>query len=153
MERKAFEEWLEDNLGEYDSHLTKIDYLKGSISYSKPLFIDETILMVIKTPYILNYLTSTCYLDEELLISFFLYDCSTDLVFGHISEFDFEDDWREELLDEIYLVEERMEKSYCPECDFWLLQRENAHGHRFMGCSGFPDCKYSDEIENIYECE
>lgn len=152
MERKDFEFWLNDVLGDYDSYLNNIDYLKGSISYSKPLFIDNTIWMVIRTPYILNYMTNGCYLDEEKLIKFFLYDTQTDLVFGNITEIEFEeDDWKEILLDEIYLVEHRMEKSYCPKCEFWLLERENAYGHKFMGCSGFPDCKYSDEIENIYE--
>lgn len=152
MERKDFEFWLNDVLGDYDSHLNNIDYLKGSISYSKPLIIDNTIWMVIRTPYILNYMTNGSYLDEEKLIKFFLYDTQTDLVFGNITEIEFEeDDWKEILLDEIYLVEHRMEKSYCPVCDFWLLERENAYGHKFMGCSGFPDCKYSDEIEKIYQ--
>lgn len=151
MERKEFELWLEEHLGKFNSHLTKIDYLKGSICYSKPLFIDDTILMVIKTPYVLNYLTSRCYLEDELVLKFFLYDCQTDLMFGNITEIDFDDDWKELLLEEIYLVEERMNKSYCPECEFWLVQRENCYGHRFMGCSGFPECEYSDEIDNIYD--
>jgi hypothetical protein len=151
MNRKEFELWLEKELGHFDSHLIKIDYLKGGISYSKPLFIDSTILMVIKTPYILNYLTSNCYLHDELILKFFLYDCQTDLVFGNITEIEFIDDWKELLLEEIYLVEHRMEKSYCPNCEFWLVQRENIYGHKFIGCSGFPDCDYSDEIENIYE--
>lgn len=152
MNRKELENWLDKELGDYDSHLTKIDYLKGGISYSKPLFIDSTILMVIKTPFILNYFTNSCYLDEELIIKFFLYDCQTDLIFGNISEIELDDDdWKELLLEEIYLVEERMEKSYCPSCDFWLVERQNAYGHKFIGCSGFPDCTFSDEIENIYE--
>lgn len=150
MERKDFEIWLNKELGDYDSHLTKIDYLKGSVSYSKPLFIDSTILMVIKTPFILNYLTNRCSLAENYF-SFFLYDCQTDLMFGKITEVDIDEDWKEVLLDEIYLVEERMEKSYCPKCDFWLLQRQNRYGHSFIGCSGFPDCDYSNEIENVYD--
>ena len=150
MERKDFEIWLNKELGDYDSHLTKIDYLKGSVSYSKPLFIDSTILMVIKTPFILNYLTNRCSLAENYF-SFFLYDCQTDLMFGKVTEVDIDEDWKEVLLDEIYLVEERMEKSYCPKCDFWLLQRQNRYGHSFIGCSGFPDCDYSNEIENVYD--
>ena len=151
MERKGFEIWLNKELGDYDSHLSKIDYLKGSIAYSKPLFTDNTILMVIKTPFMLNYMTSRCDLDNELILKFFLYDCQTDLILGNITEIELDKDWKEILLEEIYLVEERMEKSYCPECDFWLLQRENYYGHKFMGCSGFPYCEFSSEIENIYE--
>lgn len=152
MQRGEFEKWLNENLGEYSSHLTKIDYLKGSISYSKPLFINETIWMVIYTPYVLNYMTNSCKINEENLLKFFLYDTQTDLVFGNITEIEFDEpDWSEILLDNMYLVEERLEKSFCPKCDFWLVERINQHGHKFMGCSGFPDCRYSSEIDKIYE--
>ena len=151
MERKDFEIWLDDFLGEYESHLINLDYLKGAVCYSKPLFSDNTILMVIRTPYILNYLTSSCVNYKDKLLSFFLYDKQTDIVIGEVSEIDFSDDWQDELMEHIYLVEERLEKSYCPECNSFLVQRENGYCHRFMGCSGFPECDFSSEIEDIYE--
>ena len=148
--KSKFDFWLKDVLGEYEITLTPIDYSKWRICYSKPLFIDPTILMVIRPPIILNYMTSSFCMKKHLSFDFFLYDIQTDVIFGHISQLDVYD-WKEDLKEFIFLAEDRMKKSYCPCCDFWLVERENVYGHKFMGCSGFPDCEFSAEIENIFD--
>ena len=63
------------------------------------------------------------------------------------------DNWRELLFYKIILAEETMSRSTCPDCGFWMLERTTQHGHPFMGCSGFPECEYSGEIDDIYDDE
>ena len=37
---------------------------------------------------------------------------------------------------------------YCPDCGEELVERINSEdGEKFLGCSSFPDCKYTEEIE------
>ena len=151
MNRKDFESWLSENIGSYEIELTNEGYFKGSISYTKPLYIDPTILMVIKTPQVLDYLTLSGSLNDELIMRFFLYDIQHDIVFGYISEFDWREDWREDLMFEITNVENRLIQSICPSCNMWLVERENIYGHKFVGCIDFPACDFSSEIDNVYE--
>lgn len=148
--KTQFDSWLSELIGDYEVHLIPIDYSKGRISYSKPLYIDSTILMVIRPPVLLDYMTSRYIMKKDYSFDFFLYDTQTDLIFGHISELDIYD-WRDDLIEHILLAEDRMNKSYCPMCEFWLLERENIYGHKFMGCSGFPECDFSCEIETVFD--
>ncbi len=148
--KKKFDSWIRDVIGEFDTQIIPIDYPYGRIAYYKSLFIDHTIQMVIRPPVVYNYRTGSYCMKKHLSFDFFLYDIQTDVIFGHISELDIYD-WKDDLKEFIFLAEERMKKSYCPCCDFWLVERENVYGHKFMGCSGFPDCEFSAEIDDVYD--
>lgn len=109
--------------------------------------------MVVKPPIFLDTRFNQHFKKEDEPIQFFLYDRETNLVFGCISEIWLGNDWKNKLFYKIITAEDRMKRSECPECNFWLLERTTQHGHRFMGCSGFPDCEYSAEVEEIYDDE
>jgi DNA topoisomerase-1 len=34
----------------------------------------------------------------------------------------------------------------CPECGMALKARRGSTGHRFLGCSGYPKCRYTQPI-------
>jgi len=35
---------------------------------------------------------------------------------------------------------------YCPSCNGTLIQRTSRNGNVFMGCSNFPECRYTERI-------
>lgn len=151
--RKEIELWLDKKIGSYQSDLINDNQFIGGLYYSKPLFCDNTLTMIIKPPIFFDYKKNITYTKTDEPIMFFIYDAQTDLIVGHISEIQINSNWKDKLWNEMILIEERLEKSFCPKCDFWLLERINKHGHRFMGCSGFPDCDFSSEIGDIYFVE
>lgn len=126
---------------------------RQDVSFSKELFGIETMLMVIKPPMYYDPFHRDLYALEGEPIRFFLYDKETDLIVGCISEIWLGTNWQKVLSYKIITAEERMKRSECPECGFWLVERMNKSGHLFMGCSGFPDCEFSSEIDKIYDDE
>jgi hypothetical protein len=137
------------------------DYTKKSLplngrytyvtSYSKALFLYPTIEMVVVSPYLYEVFIDDYILNKEECFYFFLYDLETDIVIGDVVSIDYDDDWRDELEYYIYTAEDRLTKCECPICNFWLVQRANIYGHKFIGCSGFPDCNYSIEIDKLFD--
>jgi len=86
-------------------------------------------------------------------IRFMLYDKETEMILGNISEVSVDEDWENIICYKIYTVEHKIDISTCPKCNFWMVERKNEHGHRFMGCSGYPECDYSIEIDKLYDDE
>lgn len=41
-------------------------------------------------------------------------------------------------------VRESSEQDVCPKCGKKLKLRVNRYGHPFMGCVGYPNCKYCE---------
>ena len=115
-------------------------------SYSLPMINFPTIDLVVFSPYVYNDLYGEYYLNSENSVYFFLYDNETDIVIGDIVSIPFEWDWKEELSFHVYTAEERLSNNECPICNFWLIQKSNKYGHNFLGCSGFPECTFSQEI-------
>ena len=105
--------------------------------------------MVIQSPFIYDRYIDRYSLGEQNYFLFFLYDLETDMIIGEIEEIDFDENWQEELSFSVYDAENKVLKYICPSCDFWLVQRENKYGHRFLGCSGFPECDFSCEIDSL----
>ena len=148
-------------MNEIESHLTKSmgDFCKkispinnsnlSKISYSKNLYKYPTIQMVIVSPLLLNNYNKEYLLKENSRFNFFLYDMETDMIIGEIQEIDFDENWDEELLFSIYDAENKVSKYICPLCEFWLIQRSNKYGHRFLGCCDFPECNFSCEIDDL----
>lgn len=131
----------------------KIDYRWDRLSFSKTIWGQEQLLMVVQPPIAFdkrhnNYFTST-----KEPIKFFFYDRETEMIFGNISNIYVTDNWKKELLYKIITSEDKIEKCKCPDCGFWLVERTNEYLHRFIGCSGFPDCEYSSEIGELFDDE
>jgi hypothetical protein len=151
---KEIENFLVEKWGkDYYSTKNRINFTTQSIAFSKPLWNCPTILMVVKPPFQFDSRYSQHFRKEGEPIQFFLYDIETNLVFGCISEIEPTNDWKEKLFYKIITAEDKMNRCECPECNFWLLERSTQHGHKFMGCSGFPECTYSAEVEQIYDDE
>jgi hypothetical protein len=150
---KSIENFLNDNWGKYYRSLIRTDYRTSTLSFSKPLWGKTTVLMVVKTPVGYDNQFRSYFIQKDEPIKFFLYDRETDMVFGCISEIWETDNWQEFLNYKILTAEDRLNRSICPECGFWLVERTNQHGHAFMGCCGFPACNYSSEISLIYDDE
>jgi hypothetical protein len=148
-------------MNEIESHLTKSmgDFCKkispinnsnlSKISYSKNLYRYPTIQMVIVSPLLLNNYNKEYLLQENSRFNFFLYDMETDMIIGEIEEIDFDENWDEELSFRIYDAENKLPKYVCPSCEFWLVQRTNKYGHKFLGCCGYPECTFSCEIDAL----
>ena len=148
-------------MNEIELHLSKFmgDFCKkispinnsnlSKISYSKNLYEYPTIQMVIISPLLLNNYNKEYILNENSHFSFFLYDMETDIIIGEIQEIDFDENWDEELSFSIYDAENKVLKYICPSCEFWLIQRANKYGHRFLGCCDFPECDFSCEIDDL----
>lgn len=148
-------------MNEIELHLTKLmgDFCKkispinnsnlSKISYSKNLYRYPTIQMVIVSPLLLNNYNKEYLLQENSRFNFFLYDMETDMIIGEIEEIDFDENWDEELSFRIYDAENKLPKYVCPSCEFWLVQRTNKYGHKFLGCCGYPECTFSCEIDAL----
>lgn len=146
-----FEDWLKEHIGSFKLVLIKHDNGIFRVSYYKKLFNYRTILMVIRPPILFNLHSKKFVYNDRLTFDFMLYDYETDIVLGHISELDIYD-WKDDLLEHIYLSEDRLIRSFCPCGDnFWLVQKENVYGHKFIGCSDYPNCEFSCEINDIYD--
>lgn len=144
---------------EIESYLTKLmgDFCKkispinnsnlSNISYSKNLYEYPTIQMVVISPLLLNNYNKEFVLNDNSHFNFFLYDMETDMIIGEIEEIDFDENWDEEISFRIYDAENKLPKYVCPSCEFWLVQRTNKYGHKFLGCCGYPECTFSCEID------
>lgn len=152
MIKKEVETFLYKVWGHHSMVKTKKRYPYERISYLKALFNAPTILMVVSPPVDFDVrFNSYSQLNGEP-IKFFLYDTEVDLMVGNVSEINTSNsNWKSRLKYLIYTAEDRLQRSECPNCGFWLVQRCNQHGHDFIGCSGFPDCDYSNEIPIIFD--
>ena len=146
-------------MNEIDSFLKQLlgDYKKGTLPfngkysyktfYSKPMFSNPTIDIVIISPFIFEVFLNGYVKNHENCFYCLLYDNETDIIIGEVLRVYREWDWKKQISFFAYTVEHKLLESECPLCNFWLVQRTNRFGHDFLGCSGFPECDFSKEIE------
>jgi hypothetical protein len=140
--------FLSDLMGDFEKQISPIkDSNLFSFNYVKTLYTYPTIQMVIKSPLLYNKSIDRYILNENSFFLFFLYDLETDIIIGELEEIYFDENWQDELDFSICDAENRVQKYICPECDFWLVQRANVYGHKFLGCCGYPECNFSSEIK------
>jgi len=144
------ESYLTKLMGDFSKKFSPINNSNLSkISYSKNLFRYPTIQMVVVSPLFIHNYTTEYILNENSRFNFFLYDTETDMIIGEIEEIDFDENWDEELSFRIYDAENKLPKYVCPSCEFWLVQRTNKFGHKFLGCCDYPQCTFSSEIDAL----
>jgi hypothetical protein len=144
------ESFLKSLMGDFCKKISPINNSSlNSISYYKSLYLYPTIQMVIISPLIYDSYNKKYILDENSFFYFFIYDLETDIIIGEITEICFDEDWDEELEYNILDAENRVSRYTCPSCEFWLVQKTNKHGHRFLGCSDYPECNFSCELDNL----
>lgn len=39
----------------------------------------------------------------------------------------------------------------CPDCGEELILRTNSDGDKFYGCSSFPECRYTESVDEVIE--
>lgn len=150
---KDVESVLNELWGDYKRREVVVNRYDRKLSYFRRIVDIPTCLIVVQPAVTFNPYSTNMDLDSASPIKFFLYDMETDLIIGSIIEIPFDNEWTHNIYYRSITAESKLMNSVCPECSFWLTQRTNQHGHNFMGCSGFPECDYSDEIENIYDDE
>jgi hypothetical protein len=139
--------FLKDLLGDYKKRMLPIKGRYGyTISYSKPTFSFPTIDIVIISPFIFDVNLNGYVKNEENCFYCLLYDKETDIIIGEIVRVYRDWDWKNEISFFAYTCENLISECECPICNFWLMQRVNKYGHKFLGCSGFPECDFSKEI-------
>jgi hypothetical protein len=144
------ESYLTKLMGDFSKKFSPINNSDLSkISYSKNLYRYPTIQMVIISPLLIHNYTRKYILNENSQFNFLLYDTETDIIIGEIEEIDFDENWDEELSFRIYDAENKLPKYVCPSCEFWLVQRTNKFGHKFLGCCDYPECTFSSEIDDL----
>lgn len=142
--------FLNDLMGDFDKKISPINNShRYSYNYIKTLYNFPTIQMVVKSPLVYDKYIDKYILDENSFFLFFLYDLETDIIIGELQEINFDENWRDELCFSVYDAENRLPQYICPICQFWLVQRSNIYGHKFLGCCDYPECEYSCEIEQI----
>jgi hypothetical protein len=140
--------YLKSVLGDFDKKQFPLNQGNtNKVCYIKPLFSYPTIDLVIISPYVFQVYLNDYVLNKENLFYVLLYDKETDLIVGSIEEVDFGETWESELKYSILTCEDKLEKSQCPKCTFWLIQKINKYGHQFLSCSDYPECNYSCEID------
>jgi hypothetical protein len=144
------EAYLSELMGDFCKKVSPINNsTKYNFCYYKNLYSYPTIQMVIQSPFIYDKNIDRYLLKEENYFLFFLYDLETDMIIGEIEQIYFDESWQEELSFSVYDSENKVLKYICPSCDFWLVERSNKYGHRFLGCCGFPECDFSCEIDSL----
>jgi hypothetical protein len=142
--------YLKSVLGDFDKKQFPLNQGNtNKVCYIKPLFSYPTIELVIISPYVFQVYLNDYVLNKENLFYVLLYDKETDLIVGSIEEVYFGETWESELKYSILTCEDKLEKSQCPKCTFWLIQKINKYGHHFLSCSDYPECNYSCEIEDL----
>lgn len=137
-------------LGEYEKkQFPQNKGLTYNTCYIKSLYLYPTIDMVIKSPYYYEVSINDYVLNANNSFYFLLYDKETDLIVGSVDEIDFGEIWEDDLRYSIFTAEDKLERSTCPNCGFWLMDKLNKYGHHFLGCSDFPECNFSCEIDEI----
>jgi len=140
--------YLKSVLGDFDKKQFPLNQGNtNKVCYIKPLFSYPTIDLVIISPYVFQVYLNDYVLNKENLFYVLLYDKETDLIVGSIEEVYFGETWESELKYSILTCEDKLEKSQCPKCTFWLIQKTNKYGHHFLSCSDYPECNYSCEID------
>jgi hypothetical protein len=140
--------FLSDLMGDFDKKISPINNSNiYSYYYIKTLYNFPTIQMVVKSPLIYDKYIDKYILSENSIFLFFLYDLETDIIIGELQEIHFDENWQDELSFSVYDAENRLPQYICPICEFWLIQRLNKYGHKFLGCCDYPECDYSCEIE------
>ena len=144
------ESYLKELMGDFCKKISPINNSNlSNISYSKNLYDFPTIQMVVISPLLFNSYNNLYILNDNSHFIFFLYDMETDMIIGAIEEIDFDENWDEELSFSVYDAENKVNKYICPSCEFWLVQRANKYGHKFLGCCGYPECDFSCEIDDL----
>ena len=144
------ETYLKELMGDVCKKISPIDNSSQyTFSYYKNLFCYPTIQMVINSPLKYDKYQDRYILEDNSVFLFFLYDLETDIIIGEIEEIDFDENWQEELSFSVYDAENKVQKYICPSCEFWLVQRTNKYGHKFLGCCGYPECDFSCEIDSL----
>lgn len=144
------ETYLDEVMGDYSKKLSPIpNSNKSKISYYLNLYLYQTIQMVLVSPFLYEQYSGRYFLVENSSFIFFLYDLETDMIIGELAEIDFDENWQEDVSFHIYDAENRLMKYVCPSCSFWLVQRTNVYGHHFLGCSDYPQCNFSCEIDDL----
>jgi hypothetical protein len=142
------ESYLRELMGDFCKKISPINNSRiYSFSYSISLYKYPTIQMVIKSPLKYDDYIDRYILEENSVFLFFLYDLETDMIIGEIEEIYFDENWQDEISFRVYDAENRVLKYICPSCEFWLVQRTNIYGHKFLGCCGYPECNFSCEID------
>jgi hypothetical protein len=142
--------YLKELMGDFCKKISPINNSNlSNISYSKNLYDFPTIQMVIISPLLFNPYNNGYILNDNSHFNFFLYDMETDIIIGEIEEIDFDENWGEELSFSVYDAENKVHKYICPSCEFWLVQRANKYGHKFLGCCDYPECDFSCEIDDL----
>ena len=140
--------YLKNVLGDFEKKQFPLNQGNtNKVCYIKPLFSYPTIDLVIISPYVFQVYLNDYVLNKENLFYVLLYDKETDLIVGSIEEVYFGETWESELKYSILTCEDKLEKSQCPKCTFWLIQKTNRYGHHFLSCSDYPECNYSCEID------
>jgi hypothetical protein len=146
----VIEIYLTELMGDYSKKFSPINNSDlNKICYFRNLYNYPTIQMVIISPLLYNKNTRKYILNEDSYFEFFIYDLETDLIIGYIDEIEFDENWEDELAFYIFDAENRLNKFICPKCEFWLVQRINKSGHRFLGCYDYPECNFSCEIGDL----
>lgn len=125
---------------------SKYRVVRNSISqeiYSKPVHNNPTLLVVVNPMGQYNLVARRYFKKFGTPVLVYLYDLETNMVFGKINEVFFGDDFENKLFHAIDSTEGALFENVCPKCDFWLVQRKSKTDHKFMGCSGYPDCTYT----------
>ncbi len=144
------ETYLKELMGDFCKKTSPIsNSRKYTTSYYINLFSYPHIQMVITSPLIYDECISKYVIEDNSVFLFFLYDLETDMIIGEIQEIDFDENWQEEIAFNVYDAENKVNSYICPSCDFWLVQRENKYGHKFLGCCDYPECDFSCEIKDL----
>jgi hypothetical protein len=144
------ETYLKELMGDFCKKTSPIsNSRKHTISYYINLFSYSHIQMVITSPLTYDECISKYVIEDNSVFLFFLYDLETDMIIGEIQEICFDENWQEELSFSIYDAENKVNSYICPSCEFWLVQRENKYGHKFLGCCDYPECDFSCEIDSL----
>jgi hypothetical protein len=147
--KKDFEAFMDQHLAPYEKVDSQPYHGNIFLPYKKQLRLIPTISMIIMPPYSFKHGVG---LQKELdHFAVFLYDEETDVCFSAHSEVNIDSDWKSRILkiyDDAY---ERIHKSICPHCGFWLVNRLNKNAQPFMACVQYPECKYTAKIKDVYQ--
>lgn len=119
---------------------------ESKLYYSAPFQADPHVNLIVFTG-INNKFKKTSFLEVRL------YDFGQEVFFGRKNIIKLENGWEKKVKKTILWTAKNLDDFTCKICGHYMVARKNNFNIYFLGCTNFPECKGTKQIEQIKHFE
>ena len=137
---------IKDYLRSVHSHFTEHRDNESKLYHSVPFQKDPHVHLIVFTG-INNKFTKTSFLEVRL------YDVGQEVFFGRRNIIKLENGWEKKVKKTILWTAKNLDDFTCKICLHYMVVRKGSLGNFFLGCTNYPECKGTKQIEEIKDFE